>query len=132
MEFASPISSAQGDESAPFFQVNWDLLVKNSDFLSESEYLMLEKSETLGDDLLKTESTAQNFARLLVKIAENCSSDFGVLKFVFSKMETTLRLGPTVTSSGTASRASLFKLADGSVQEGLLKDSNKTMVKTKH
>ncbi len=26
----------------------------------------------------------------------------------------------------------VIKLADGSVQEGLLKDSNKTMVKTKH
>jgi len=44
MDFvASPLSDGGEGTASPFFQVNWNLLVKNSDFLSPGEYLMIEK-----------------------------------------------------------------------------------------
>lgn len=46
MDFvASPLSYGEDGSASPFFQVNWNLLVKNSDFLSAGEYLLVEKSE---------------------------------------------------------------------------------------
>ena len=74
-------------------------------------------------ELLQNSTSAREYSRLLVKVAENCSSDDGVLKFVFSKAQTILGLNSAVTSSGTANRAELFKAADGSLPESSFKQA---------
>ena len=69
------------------------------------------------EEMMANPTSAGQYARLLLKIAENCSSDEGVLKFVFSKILTIVGLGECVTSSGVASRAGLFKRPDGGPPE---------------
>ena len=76
-----------------FGLISWDEVIRSGAFLGHNDHQLLEKSQTNLAVILDSPSDAKNLATILLKIADNCTSNLTVQQYVFTRVEEILGLG---------------------------------------
>lgn len=90
-----------------FTIINWPELVRAGMFLSQSEFLLLERAQENLEAAMSNKHDASTLAGALMKIADNCTSSLPVQQYVFTRVEEILGLNPS-DFSGTDHEAFVY------------------------
>lgn len=83
-----------------YSQLQWEQIRLNGVNLEQSNRRLLDEGQAHLDSLLDSLNDSQLYVSLLIAMAENCSDIPTVQKYVFTKMEEILGLGPDYSDTG--------------------------------
>lgn len=115
---SSPSSNILANESQEsskhlFGQVDWDEFLRTGVFLSQAEYQLLERAQDNIDYAMNNTNTAKQFATLLLKLADKCTSSVPAQQYVFTRIEEIL-----ANENDLKTRASLFTTDGTTIHDG--------------
>eukprot|EP01041_Mallomonas_annulata_P004206 gene4206-8366_t len=124
-EFSNDLSAMDKQDASKllFSQINWQELVRAGMFLSQSEYLLLERAQDNLNFAMNNKHDASTLAGALMKIADNCTSNLSVQQYVFTRVEEILGLNPsdftgTDHEAFVKQRAPYFTIDGINIQDG--------------
>ena len=99
-----------------FGLISWEEVIRSGAFLGHNDHQLLEKSQTNLAIILDNPTDAKSLASILIKIADNCTSNLTIQQYVFTRVEEILGLGMDFSDADVdvygAKHAHLFT-ADG-------------------
>lgn len=76
-----------------YSQIQWEELLRSGVFLQHRDHQLLERAQANLSVVLDNAQDANDFAKMLIKIAENCTTNLTVQQYVFTRIEEVLGLG---------------------------------------
>lgn len=91
---ATDLSSLDKAEASKtlFAQIQWEELLRSGVVLQHRDHQLLEKAQGNLSVVLDNATDANEFAKMLLKIAENCTTNLPVQQYVFTRIEEVLGL----------------------------------------
>ena len=73
--------------------ISWEEVLRSGVFLGHNDHQLLERAQQNLAVILDNAADAKNLATMLLKIADNCTSNLTVQQYVFTRVEEILGLG---------------------------------------
>lgn len=87
-------SMEKGEISKNLFgQVQWEEILRSGVFLQHRDHQLLERAQTNLGVVIDNNQDAKDLSGMLLKIAENCTSNLTVQQYVFTRIEEILGIG---------------------------------------
>ena len=76
-----------------FGLISWEEVIRSGAFLGHNDHQLLEKAQQNLAVILDSPNDSKNLASILIKVADNCTSNLTVQQYVFTRVEEILGLG---------------------------------------